>query len=39
MNDSLVMGRDSAVTDPGYMSRQSRKFRTDKFDTRNKWKF
>ena len=26
-------------TDPGYMSRKIRKFRTDKFDTCNKRKF
>ena len=39
------MTRLSAAThagpddDPGYMSRQIRKFRTDKFDTRNKRSF
>ena len=27
------------TSDPGYMSRKIRKFRTDKFDTRNKRKF
>ena len=26
-------------TDPVYMSNQKRKFRTDKFDKRKKWKF
>ena len=30
---------DDAVSDPGYMSRKIRKFRTDKFDTFNKRKF
>ena len=29
----------SQYVDPGYMSRKIRKFRTDKFDTRNKRKF
>ena len=30
---------ERGITDPGYMSRQIRKFRTDKFDTWNKRKF
>ena len=30
---SAMFGRPVAVTDPVYMSRKIRKFRTDKFDT------
>ena len=36
LGDNLVSGRGplpSPVTDPGYMSRKIRNFRTDKFDT------
>ena len=32
-------GGGGPVSDPGYMSRRIRKFRTDKFDARNKGNF
>ena len=38
-NRNIVAAEADEVSDPGYMSRKIRKFRTDKFDTFNEWKF